>query len=192
MPGHLDLRALLGRDQWTCTAPVVRRVPYRTQAGLLSFRSWVRTTPAEATIIDYVEGGLRLVTQFVGLPREGHSPRLLLRRRDPVPSDLVIAEATVSATELVFTVPIEELVRQRLARHDDWDTYLDLGDSEPVRIARLMDDVAEKNRTYVYPPTWLNDSTDPLLVEETPEPTLSVTPYFNVDGNLALAVTDRG
>ncbi len=192
VPGHLDLSALLRADQWAVPGPVVRRVPYRTQEGLLSIRSWVRSTLAEAPVIRYGEDGLHITTRLVGVRRDGTGARHVLRRRDPVPSELTFTGPVEAAGELVFHVPLEPLVRRRLTRRDDWDAYLDLGDGEPVRVARLMDDIAEKKRTYVYPAMSVSDASEPWQADEWPQPAISVTPYFNIDGNLALAVADKG
>lgn len=82
---------------------------------------------------------------------------------------------TAERTEFTFTVPYEGLVP------GVWDLWLrPAGDAGPVvRLARLLDDVADKNPVFTFPRARVR----------TPQGPVEAGPYYTRDNDLSLTVS---
>jgi hypothetical protein len=89
-------------------------------------------------------------------------------------------------------VPVDRLAALRLRRLEDWDAAVSRGPGgAPVPLARLLDDVVERRKTYVHPALTVGDDVPPALYEESPAPEVRVRPYFTLQSGLAFAVTEQ-
>ncbi|WP_308101105.1 hypothetical protein [Streptomyces sp. S07_1.15] len=81
-----------------------------------------------------------------------------------------------------FDLPYGEALRLRRAEHDVWDLTLRVpGDGPPVPIGRITRDLADRKKTDVYPP---------LFLDHPDRGTTRVRPFFTVDNALALSARD--
>lgn len=179
VPGVTDLRSLADRTPSGLLGHVAVRIPYATRQGNLTVRSWLRAPHAEAVDLHLAGDGLTVRgrvygTQLVpgadaelrGRPGDGESGRDGggVRR----------VEVVAERTEFAFTVPYDGLAP------GVWDLWLrPAGDHGPaVRLARLLDDVADKNPVFTFPRARVR----------TPYGPVEAGPYYTRDNDLSLAV----
>lgn len=147
-PGRHDLRSLVTRVPRSGRTWLGVRIPYRTQSGSLSVRSWLRWPHVEASEVSVAEGVMTVRGRLHGalLATE---PRLEVRSRG---TGEVAASVPVTAVGPQFTarIPLRDLdVR---SGEDFWLLWLRPGDGEPtVRVARILDDIADKRHVVRYP-----------------------------------------
>ena len=189
--GVLDLRALANAREHPRSGPVVRVLPYRTVHNYLTVRSWVRPRHAEVTSLHYRNGYLSIEGWIAGVPVDGSGPRLVMvRKHAEHPLSVEATGTTTDGRTFRFDVPVQKLIDARLSRRDNWELWVSgHAGGEPARLARLFDEIAERKRVYVYPRVVLEDSTM-RWDRETSEAQVFVTPYFNTDSELTLAVED--
>ncbi|MFF7730386.1 hypothetical protein [Streptomyces sp. NPDC008001] len=195
VPGLADLRSLVDRRPGPSTSPLTVRIPYATKHGNLSLRSWLRGPHAEA-------GDLH--PDASGLTAHGR----LHRVADPAAwlEGAVVEARCRRAPDLVVTVPVtrEEPADEALAEEggqdfsftldygllaaewrgglDVWDLWLCPADgSAPARVARLLDDVADKQQIFTYPVL-------PVDAEYAPA---QAGPYYTADNDLAVRIEER-
>lgn len=188
--GVCDLRPLVDAAEVSAADPVMRLVPYRTVTGYLAIRFWSRQPHAEVNAVRYCD---ELVIEGVlyGARFGGTDPALTMIRQEGEPRSVVVPGTTTDGRTFRFHLPAQELVAARLSRQDRWDLWVAARpDVAPVRLARLLDDVADKRSVYLYPSFAATDGASPELVEEAPEPDLAVTPAYTTDGDLSVTVTD--
>ncbi|WP_019544011.1 hypothetical protein [Streptomyces sulphureus] len=175
--GELDLRSLVGRVPRADRTWLGVRIPYAGSGGLLRIRAWLRWPHAEVEDVRLESGELVLAGRLHGAGL-GPGARLEARGADreedvragrgkavraPVaPVDSADGESYGFAGAL----SCEELAasggdRQLWLRPDE--------SAEPVRLARILDDVADKSR-----------GAGQLAVPEVGP----VVPYFTVSGDL--------
>ncbi|GGU55978.1 hypothetical protein [Streptomyces lavendofoliae] len=145
-PGVRDLRALVDRvpDE---RDGVRARVPYPTADGRLAVRSWVRRPHAEAGDIVLGEGVCTVEGTLYGARCAAGA----------------VAEARLGGTvhrvpaggeggAFAFTVPYDLLAEPPVTSEQLWELWLrpDAG-AEPVRVARVLDDVWDRKNVFVYP-----------------------------------------
>jgi hypothetical protein len=168
-PGPRDLRALVDGHLRERRGPLVVRVPYVTKDGYLALRTWLRPAHAEADRVDVSGGTLRVAARLHGdSPLDGAEVRLRLRRSEGAVRTLepVVAE---DGRSFSFTVADETL------DIGVWDMFVRPAPGAPmIRIARLLDDVADRKEVFVYP-----GATAGKVV---------VRPYYTVDNDLSLEV----
>ncbi|WP_443074484.1 hypothetical protein [Streptomyces sp. NBC_01455] len=185
-PGVNDLRSLVARVPSGALGHVAVRIPYAAgfpappgqerpspRPGRLTVRSWLRAPHAEAVELGRGERGLGIRGRVygVGLAPDAYAE---VCHRD-VPGALVRAEVAVDQTEFGFTVAYDAL------RPGVWDLWLrPAGESGPrVRVARLLDDIADKKTVLLHPRTTVR----------TPHGPLTAGPYYTRDNDLSVTVT---
>ncbi|WP_369216611.1 hypothetical protein [Streptomyces flavofungini] len=177
MPGLNDLRSLVDRAPSGSRGYVAVRIPYATKQGNLSVRSWLRAPHAEAGEIEIADAVMTVHGRVYGVPLAKDACAEAVRRADP---GLVRrAEVTVDGPRFSFALPHGELAESGAG---PWDLWLrPEGASGPrVRLARLLDDVADKKAIFTYP----------ALRRETPHGTLETGPYYTNDNDLAVRVRE--
>ncbi|MFJ2259017.1 hypothetical protein ACIOKD_11850 [Streptomyces sp. NPDC087844] len=172
-PGLNDLRSLVDRVPSGARGHVAVRIPYATKHGNLSVRSWLRAPHAEAGELHIGESELGVHGQVYGVALTPDAYAELAGREgtDPAPRigvhrDRALFRFTVDYTELPEGV---------------WDLWLrPAGESGPrVRIARLLDDIADKKPIFTYPKVTVETEYGPV----------TAGPYYTSDNDLSVAVT---
>ncbi|MFF5985102.1 transferase [Streptomyces olindensis] len=171
-PGLRDLRALVDGHLRDRSAPVAVRIPYATKDGFLALRAWLRTAHAEARAIDVTDRAMTVTARLHGAGlREDATVRLRLRGTDTV--RCLRPRIDDDAKGFSFTIGPEDLAADGEAADRIWDAFVrPTADAAPVRIGRLLDDVADRKHVYVYPAVTRNGS--------------SLRPYYTVDNDLAI------
>jgi hypothetical protein len=161
------------------TSPLRIRIPYATVESNLALVCFERAQHAEAGDLRADEGTLTVHGRLYGAEL---SPAATLeaRIRD---TDVWhrLARATGAGPDFAATVPYDVPAEHgtgggRLL----WDLALRPGPgAEPVRIARILDDIALKKDIFIYPGKVVPASRGSVRVK----------PYYTVDNGLSLAVT---
>ncbi|MET8825557.1 transferase [Streptomyces sp. NPDC004610] len=183
-PGVRDLRALVtGRTPGTSPTPLAVRVPYVTLDGYLAVRTWLRAAHAEVDRVRVADAAMTVHGRVFGTGL-GAGAAAVLRRRgkgSPVRETAVTAQDTHAFT---FTAAYRDLLEASsggTAGPGVWDVFVrPSADAPLVRAARLLDDVADRKKVFVYP------SSSPL-----PDASgdLAARPYYTVDNDLAVEIT---
>ncbi|MEU9184459.1 hypothetical protein AB0D14_07810 [Streptomyces sp. NPDC048484] len=172
-PGLNDLRSLVDRVPSGARGHVAVRIPYPTKHGNLSVRSWLRAPHAEAGELHIGEGGeLGVDGQVYGVTLTPDAYAELTGREE---AESRRAEVHRDGAEFRFSVACTGLPE------GIWDLWLrPAGETGPrVRIARLLDDIADKKTIYTYPKvTW-----------ETEYGPVEAGPYYTSDNNLSVSVS---
>ncbi|MBT2387014.1 hypothetical protein J7E86_26270 [Streptomyces sp. ISL-11] len=190
VPGLADLRSLVDRRPGPGTSPLAVRIPYATKHGNLSLRSWLRGPHAEAGDLRPGPAGLaghgrlyRVEDPAAWLAGAVVEARL---RRDPA----VVRTAPVApderdgadAQDFTFTLGFAGLTEEWRGGLDVWDLWLRTADgSASARIARILDDVADKKQIFTYPARSVDASYAPA----------QAGPYFTADNDLAIRIEER-
>ncbi|MGW7576865.1 hypothetical protein [Streptomyces sp. NPDC054765] len=183
LPGVNDLRSLVDRRPLAGIGRLGVRIPYATKFGNLALRSWLRGPHAEAGDLLVASDGVTVAGRIYGAaPGPGACAEARVRRA-PAGSDAVVATVTVPLTvegaEFTFTLPYEELAARWEHGSEPWDLWLRPAEgARPVRIARLLDDVADKKQVFSYP----------ALPVPADAGELRIGPYYTLDNDLALRV----
>ncbi|MET8666776.1 hypothetical protein ABZV87_20935 [Streptomyces tendae] len=179
VPGVTDLRSLAERTPSGLLGHVAVRIPYATRQGNLTVRSWLRAPHAEAVELRLASGGLTVRGRVYGTQLvPGADAELRARPGDGEGSrggaGVRRVEVAAERTEFAFTVPYDGLAPGL------WDLWLrPAGDAGPVvRLARLLDDVADKNPVLTFPRARVR----------TPHGPVEAGPYYTRDNDLSLAV----
>ncbi|MFF9896249.1 glycosyltransferase family 4 protein [Streptomyces longispororuber] len=126
-------------------------VPYRTQDGNLSLRTWSRAGHAELEFLAVGEEAVTLTGTLHGDVTRGHHYRLTARPR----GGEAAFEARCRVDEAgCFTaeIPLADAARHASGR-STWDLRLEPYDEQggTVRIARLRGDIVDRRRTDAFP-----------------------------------------
>ncbi|AQS70349.1 hypothetical protein [Streptomyces pactum] len=175
VPGVTDLRSLADRTPGGLLGHVAVRIPYATRQGNLTVRSWLRAPHAETGELGLADGGLTVRGRVYGtqLTPGAH---VELRAGSGAPEgDVRRLEVATDRAEFGFTVPYDTLAP------GEWDLWLrPAGEPGPVvRLARLLDDVADKHPLFIYPRARVR----------TPYGPVEAGPYYTRDNDLSLSVT---
>ncbi|MFJ6388003.1 hypothetical protein ACIQJT_10435 [Streptomyces sp. NPDC091972] len=172
-PGPRDLRALVDGHLRERRGPLAVRVPYVTKDGYLALRTWLRPAHAEAGRVDVTGGTLRFAARLHGAAlSDGAEVRLRLRRGEGVVRALEPVAAE-DGRSFSFTVDDSTL------DPGIWDLFVRPAAGAPmIRLARLLDDVADRKHVFVYPGAHAGG--------------VEVRPYYTVDNDLSLEVTRAG
>ncbi|MEU5701447.1 hypothetical protein [Streptomyces aurantiacus] len=172
-PGLNDLRSLVDRVPSGARGHVAVRIPYATKHGNLSVRSWLRAPHAEAGELHIGKDELGVRGQVFGVALTPDAYVELAGRTETGP--LPRAEVHRDEAGFHFTVAYARLPE------GVWELWLrPAGESGPrVRIARLLDDIADKKPIFTYPKVTL----------ETRDGTVEAGPYYTNDNDLTVAVT---
>ncbi|HZG05007.1 MAG TPA: hypothetical protein VE546_15800 [Streptomyces sp.] len=156
LPGCNDLRSLVDRVPRTDRTWLGVRIPYTTKYGNLSVRAWLRWPHAEAGDVWPADGGVTVHGRLYGA-RLTPTARLEARPRHAAGGEdagaPVVTGPVTPADGPGFTA---RLAYDGLAREpgagEEWELWLRPGeDAEPVRIARILDDIADKHKIMRYP-----------------------------------------
>ncbi len=174
VPGVTDLRSLADRTPSGLLGHVAVRIPYATRQGNLTVRSWLRAPHAETVDLRPTDDALTVRGRVYGteLAPGAHAE---LRARDGADgSGVRRLDVEGERAEFGLTVAYEGLAP------GEWDLWLrPAGDAGPaVRLARLLDDVADKQPVFTYP----------RAVVRTAQGTLTAGPYYTRDNDLSLSV----
>ncbi|WP_399883301.1 hypothetical protein ACGH7X_08795 [Streptomyces sp. BBFR51] len=181
VPGVTDLRSLAERTPSGLLGHVAVRIPYATRQGNLTVRSWLRAPHAETVDLGSADGGLTVRGRVYGTQLVPGAHAELRARQGFDGGDgadgggVHRLDVVAERTEFGFTVPYDALAP------GVWDLWLrPAGDSGPlVRLARLLDDVADKHPVFLGPPARLR----------TPHGPMEAGPFYTRDNDLSLAVT---
>jgi hypothetical protein len=179
LPGLRDLRVLVSGEGDGRSAPLAVRIPYATKDGRLAVRAWLRDTHAEAGRIVLAGDSMTVAARLFGT-RLGEGATASLHRRGQDTAVRRLALRSEDGKNISFTVDYQELVTGDGAPGAGaapaiWDVYVRpaVGASR-VRVARLLDDVADRKAVFVYPATTLGGMT--------------ARPYYTVDNDLSVEV----
>ncbi|MGW7489266.1 hypothetical protein [Streptomyces sp. NPDC054786] len=183
LPGVNDLRSLVDRRPLAGIGRLGVRIPYATKFGNLALRSWLRGPHAEAGDILVAPGGITVSGRLYGASAGAGARAEARARHHPAAPDAEPATVTVPLTvegpEFRFTLPYEELAGRWEHGSEPWDLWLRPAEGAgPVRIARLLDDVADKKQVFSYP----------ALPVRTDAEQLRIGPYYTLDNDLAVRV----
>ncbi|WP_128431019.1 transferase [Streptomyces cyaneus] len=181
-PGLRDQRALVDGHTRDHPSPVAVRIPYTTKDGYLAVRTWLRTAHAEVERLDVTDRSMTVRARLHGATLAETAAAVRLRRRG---GDGVVRtlgpQAESDGRAFSFTVDYEELAADHGptagAGARVWDISVQPGPAAgtpPIRIGRLLDDVADRKEIFVYPTAAVGDVT--------------VRPYFTVDNDLSVEV----
>ncbi|MFJ4280534.1 transferase [Streptomyces massasporeus] len=174
-PGPRDLRTLVDGHLRDRSSPVTVRIPYVTKDGFLALRTWRRTAHAEARAIGIEDRALTVTARLHGAElHEDATVRLRLRGTDTVRT--VRLRADDDARGFSFTAGPGDLRVEGGKVGGIWDVFVrPTADAPPIRVARLLDDVADRKHVHVYPAAEADGS--------------AFRPYYTVDNDLAIEVT---
>ncbi|WP_320777354.1 hypothetical protein [Streptomyces sp. CRN 30] len=180
-PGPRDLRALVDGAARDRTAPVAVRVPYATKDGYLAVRAWLRDAHAETGRVTVADGTLTVAARLHGASLTDDAA-VLLRPRGTGTERLLPLRAAADRRDFTFTADLAELA----APAGDtgtatriWDVFVRPdGTSARVRVARLLDDVADRKDVHVLPAATVAGTV--------------LRPYYTVDNDLAVTAAPAG
>ncbi|MEU0388792.1 transferase [Streptomyces chartreusis] len=174
-PGLKDLRALVDGHLRDRPAPVAVRIPYVTKDGFLALRAWRRTAHAEARAIDVTQQAVTVQARLHGAELHADATvRLRLRGTDTVRE--LRPRIDDDGRGFSVTVGQEDLTGGAEATGRIWDVFVrPTTGATPIRIGRLLDDVADRKHVFVYPALTAGG--------------FSSRPYYTVDNDLAIEVT---
>ncbi|RII18881.1 hypothetical protein DSC45_09685 [Streptomyces sp. YIM 130001] len=181
VPGVNDLRSLVDRAPSGARGHVAVRIPYATKHGNLTVRAWHRAPHAEAGELAVCGHELTVSGRVYGTAlgpaahaeaRHRHQPSLVHR-----------GELGTEGPGFAWTIDYRALAE----REGPWDLWLrPAGATGPsVRVARLLDDVAEKKQIFSYPASSLGR-------QESRDTLLEAGPYYTHDNDLAIRVRAVG
>ncbi|MET7883901.1 hypothetical protein [Streptomyces avermitilis] len=172
VPGVSDLRSLVDRGPGAA-GHVAVRIPYATKHGNLTVRSWLRAPHAEAGELRIGDGELQVSGRVYGAALAPGAYAELCRRGEP--ASVLTAEIASQQGEFRFTVDYGAMTA------GVWDLWLrPAGEGGArVRIARLLDDIADKKPIFTYP----------KLTLETKHGPAQAGPYYTADNELSVTVT---
>ncbi|MFD7003967.1 hypothetical protein ACFWA5_49040 [Streptomyces mirabilis] len=175
-PGVNDLRSLVARVPSGSLGHVAVRIPYATRHGNLSVRSWLRAPHAEAVELYRGERGLGVRGRVYGIPLAPDAYAEVCHRDAAGPP--IRAEVAVEQAEFGFTVAYGAL------RPGVWDLWLrPAGEDGPrVRIARLLDAIADKSPFLIHPRVPVKTLHGPV----------EAGPSYTRDNDLSVTVTAAG
>ncbi|WP_399093064.1 hypothetical protein ACGH2B_23025 [Streptomyces sp. BBFR2] len=177
LPGLNDLRSLVDRRPLAGIGRLGVRIPYTTKLGNLALRSWLRGPHAEAGDILVDRAGMTAEGRLYGaLPGPGAHVEARSRRAG---GPTVTAPLTADGACFSFTLPYEGPAGHWRGGSEPWDLWLVPAEgAPPVRIGRLLDDVADKKQVFSYPAMPV-----PAAGAE-----VRVGPYYTLDNDLSLRV----
>ncbi|MFE6200400.1 transferase [Streptomyces sp. NPDC057838] len=174
-PGLRDLRALVDGQLRDRPAPVAVRIPYVTKDGFLALRTWLRTAHAEARSLQVADGTITVAARLHGTDLdESATARLRLRGTDTVRD--VRPRIDGDGRDFSFTVAPRDLADGAAPAGRVWDVFVrPAAEAPPVRLGRLLDDVADRKHVHVFPAITAEGSV--------------LRPYYTVDNDLAIEET---
>ncbi|MGW2281453.1 hypothetical protein [Streptomyces sp. NPDC001770] len=176
LAGARDLRALLTeRDPARTPLPLAVRVPFATPDGTLAVRTWLRSAHVE---VDRIEVGTESTTVRAKLfgPRPGTGAAALLRLRGAAGEVRETELHTDGGDGVWFALSQRQLVDTPGGGAGVWDVLVRTRTgARPIRVGRLLDDMADRKKVYVYPEVGFNG--------------LTGRTYYTLDNELSVEVT---
>ncbi|WP_371667519.1 transferase [Streptomyces sp. NBC_00289] len=176
-PGLRDLRALVDGQLRDRLSPLAVRIPYVTRGGHLAVRAWLRSAHAEVDRVDVTDRSMT-----VGARLHGASLRetAVVRRRGGGGIERALEPvARNGGRSFSFTVDHQELAAEASTGKDVWDVFVQpAADAPLVRVARLLDDLADRKDVFVYPTVTAGGA--------------ALRPYYTTDNDLSVEVTKAG
>ncbi|MEF3116172.1 hypothetical protein [Streptomyces chrestomyceticus] len=187
LPGVTDLSPLVDRRPLAGIGRLGVRIPYATRSGSLALRSWLRGPHAEAGEVLVDAAGVTVAGRLYGAALgPGARAEATIRRGTPEaagPASRVTVPLTGDGPDFVFTLPHARFAERWQGGSERWDLWLRVTEeAEPVRIARLLDDVPEKAETVSHPARSAGRPADRLLIG----------PSYTRDNDLTVRVTGHG
>ncbi|MGC4948798.1 hypothetical protein ACLQ2N_21665 [Streptomyces sp. DT224] len=178
LPGPNDLRGLVSGGDAVRGAPVAVRIPYATKDGRLAIRAWRRATHAEAGRITVGSDAMTVKARLYGAGL-GEGAEVSLNRRGRESAEARIALSAEGDQDFSFTVAYADLLAEVAGGTTVvWDVFVRPSAGAPrVRVARLMDDIADRKTVFVYPAATLDE--------------VSVRPYYTLDNDLSVEAAPR-
>ncbi|WP_328720922.1 hypothetical protein OHT52_16385 [Streptomyces sp. NBC_00247] len=180
LAGVRDLRALVaGRDPGSTPLPLAVRVPFATPDGTLAVRTWLRTAHAEADRIEVGADSTTVRARLFGVEpggRPGAGAAALLRLRGRA-GEVRETELHADGPDGVrFTFTQAQLTDTPEGGPGVWDVLVRTRTgARPIRVGRLLDDVADRKKVFVYPSVTLGG--------------LKALTYYTLDNELSVEVT---
>ncbi|MGW1124484.1 hypothetical protein [Streptomyces sp. NPDC002526] len=178
LPGLRDLRGLVSGGDAVRGTPVAVRIPYATKDGRLAIRAWRRAAHAEAGRITVGSGAMTVTARLYGAGL-GEGAKVALVRRGRTPVVVRVALSAGEDQDFSFTVDYADLLAEAAGGAPTvWDVFVHpRADAPRVRVARLLDDVADRKTVFVYPAATLDG--------------MSVRPYYTLDNDLSVEVAPQ-
>ncbi|MFD6426194.1 hypothetical protein [Streptomyces sp. NPDC060198] len=176
LAGVRDLRALVaGRDPGTTPLPLAVRVPFATPDGTLAVRTWLRTAHAEADRIEVGADSTTVRARLFGA-EPGAGAAALLRLRGQA-GEVRESELHADGPDGVrFTFAHAQLTDTPEGGPGVWDVLVrPRTGARPIRVGRLLDDVADRKKVFVYPAVTLGG--------------MKALTYYTLDNELSVEVT---
>ncbi|MET9443704.1 transferase [Streptomyces sp. NPDC006610] len=171
-PGLRDLRALVDGQTRDRRSPVRVRIPYVTLDGFLAIRAWAREAHAEAAGVHMGDGAMTVTARLHGAVF-GQGAAVRLRRRGGGPDRVVEPRIEEDQRGFSFTADFTGPTAGASDGGCVWDVFVEpAAGTPPVRVGRLLDDVADRKNVFVLPSAPAGD--------------VVVRPYYTVDNDLAV------
>ncbi|GAA2414141.1 hypothetical protein GCM10010433_11540 [Streptomyces pulveraceus] len=151
-PGIRDLRLLV--DRTPGAGPVAVRIPYPTLDGRLAVRCWLRAPHAEAGAVTFDGTGITVEATLYGTDLGADAG---VEARQPGADGRVLrVPVTGQDGTFAFTLPLDRLADGAVTAQQLWTLWLVPGTAEGeraagVRISRILDDVWDRKKIFVYP-----------------------------------------
>ncbi|GGV48277.1 hypothetical protein GCM10010277_41510 [Streptomyces longisporoflavus] len=177
-PGVNDLRSLVDRAPSGARGYIAVRIPYATKQGNLSVRSWLRAPHAEIGELDIAGTSVTAHGRVYGTVLTGAAFAEASRRAEPERVERY--EVTADGVEFSFGLRCDVLAE---SGPGPWDLWLrPAGESGPrIRLARLLDDVADKKQIFTYPSVRLDTAAHGPL---------DAGPYYTNDNDLSVRIRE--
>ncbi|PAZ11310.1 transferase [Streptomyces sp. SA15] len=175
-PGLRDLRALIDGHLRDRRSPLAVRIPYVTKDGYLAVRAWLRPAHAEVDRIDVAKRSTTVGAHLHGASLQAGAAVHLRLRSVSGTVRTVEPRAEDDGRSFSFTIDHEELAAGTAAGSGVWDVFVRPTAEAPlIRVARLLDDVADRKEVFVYPAVTVGGAV--------------LRPYYTVDNDLSVEVT---
>ncbi|MFJ7629208.1 hypothetical protein ACIQZN_22210 [Streptomyces sp. NPDC097595] len=178
LPGLRDLRGLVSGGDAVRGAPLAVRIPYATKDGRLAIRAWRRATHAESGRITVGSDAMTVSARLYGAEL-GEDAEVSLIRRGREAGVARGALSVEGGQDFSFTVDYADLLADGVGGAPAvWDVFVHPGAGAPrARVARLLDDVADRKTVFVYPATTVGG--------------VSVRPYYTLDNDLSVEIAPQ-
>ncbi|MFH9011022.1 transferase [Streptomyces sp. NPDC017943] len=174
-PGLRDLRALVDGHLRDRTSPVAVRIPYATKDGFLALRTWLRTVHAEAGTVDVTDRDITVAVRLHGA-RLAEDALVELRLRGTGTVHTLRPRVDEDGKDLSFTAGRDATAGASEGADQVWDAFVrPTAGAAAVRVARLLDDIADRKHVHVYPEIRSEGST--------------LRPYYTVDNDFSISVS---
>ncbi|MET9427615.1 glycosyltransferase family 4 protein [Streptomyces sp. NPDC003036] len=152
----IDQRGAM-RARERVTGGVRTLIPYPSKPKKqLLLRSWVRPVHAEAADVQVSRGEITVSGELIGAAPAPDAPTLIVRRRGRGSVDLTYPGTWLGDGRFRFTFPAAGPAAHQTAANQWWDLLVRYAPgAEPVRLARVLDDIVDKGPVFGYPATRL-------------------------------------